>query len=1018
MAIRLSTFRGEAPRIAARALTNEGSTAAIGARLLSADLDVWRNISSVFLLGKAGPTATIYSYYDGTTVPKWFSWATTELMDGATMVSVARVPAANDTTVRTVYTGTGIPKITNKALALGGMVIPNGPYPIDFAPLAVPAPAVAPGVVNTPGSAINVTTTNYNTDMTGWVVAFNGAYGTVTSVTGTSGAHSPAIAYPCYDFNAQQANSTWANINGGFGTGTATSFTVDLDVGPPTGAFLTEQQDAIMQIVSDGNGFTALGGQLFIGYGAGAGNITWTDQGAGSAPVVVAAPGTVGTVQGVHVKISAVAGPKNSSGIATFVVGVVVTDAATSAPVASASGLIATFCGDILSLAATGGANAPDSGHVFFGRIAVAVTGNAATVPVYSSYLDTQATDLLLESGPSPASTPPVQVDNGNINTITFAPPDPADDIAILFLYRVASGASGAQFLQVVNGTYEDGGFPICTVGGTANAITLADVGADPNAQNASYFFIATATSTGAVTINGKVATDASGTPIGAGGIVSGNHYTAVFEREIVLASAASEGTGASTLSFASTLGIANGQIVTDATGAIAPGTTVASFVANTSITLSAPTTTPISAGNLFYFATLSDQYTILDNYVYRDATPTSALGDPLPSADWDPPPDNLQGIISLPNEIMAGFVANTLLLSVQGQPQAWPLGNQYGTDSPIVVLVALDSNIAILTQGKPVTAYGSDPAAFTMTAETFPQGCVSMRSAAYLRGYGAVYASTDGIYVYGGLGQIRSLTKNLFTLREWLPLNPASIIGIVHQGLYFFWYDTTYAVTGSIAATTLTVTAAPNTMLRVGSIITGSGVTSGTRVTEILSGSGGVGTYTVNHSQTVASEALTVETKRGYVLDPDPEGFGIIELDFHVSAAAINSVDDTLYLVVDDGTIVGDATPANNELCQWEGATTTRAMSWTSKLYQAQYPTAFQLCRIRAAGYTGLNIKLYADGAEFASINPTSDVEFTIPPKMWRQFQFTVSRPSGGVSGQTAVQTLEFVERADELMA
>ena len=66
------------------------------------------------------------------------------------------------------------------------------------------------------------------------------------------------------------------------------------------------------------------------------------------------------------------------------------------------------------------------------------------------------------------------------------------------------------------------------------------------------------------------------------------------------------------------------------------------------------------------------------------------------------------------------------------------------------------------------------------------------------------------------------------------------------------------FSGTGSIATTTLTITAAPSGALAVGSVISGTGVTVGTTITAILSGSGGVGTYTVSASQTVASTTIT----------------------------------------------------------------------------------------------------------------------------------------------------------------
>jgi hypothetical protein len=63
---------------------------------------------------------------------------------------------------------------------------------------------------------------------------------------------------------------------------------------------------------------------------------------------------------------------------------------------------------------------------------------------------------------------------------------------------------------------------------------------------------------------------------------------------------------------------------------------------------------------------------------------------------------------------------------------------------------------------------------------------------------------------------------------------------------------------TASISGTTLNVTAIASGYLGVGAIISGTGVTSGTTITAVISSSGGVGTYTVSVSQTVGSEAMT----------------------------------------------------------------------------------------------------------------------------------------------------------------
>lgn len=73
--------------------------------------------------------------------------------------------------------------------------------------------------------------------------------------------------------------------------------------------------------------------------------------------------------------------------------------------------------------------------------------------------------------------------------------------------------------------------------------------------------------------------------------------------------------------------------------------------------------------------------------------------------------------------------------------------------------------------------------------------------------------------------------------------------------------YATPGALTGSIAGTTLTVTAIISGAILPGVALadTTTALLAGTSVTEQLSGApGGIGTYSVNRPQTVASEAMT----------------------------------------------------------------------------------------------------------------------------------------------------------------
>jgi len=93
--------------------------------------------------------------------------------------------------------------------------------------------------------------------------------------------------------------------------------------------------------------------------------------------------------------------------------------------------------------------------------------------------------------------------------------------------------------------------------------------------------------------------------------------------------------------------------------------------------------------------------------------------------------------------------------------------------------------------------------------------------------------------------------------------------VGIVDNGVNVYIVDDSYRYTwfisspssaiftGSISGTTLTVSVMQSGTIAVGQAIFGQGVAQNTVITALGTGSGGVGTYTVSDSQTVASTAI-----------------------------------------------------------------------------------------------------------------------------------------------------------------
>ena len=127
--------------------------------------------------------------------------------------------------------------------------------------------------------------------------------------------------------------------------------------------------------------------------------------------------------------------------------------------------------------------------------------------------------------------------------------------------------------------------------------------------------------------------------------------------------------------------------------------------------------------------------------------------------------------------------------------------------------------------------------------------------------------------------------------------------------------------VTGSIAGTTLTVSAVASGILSIGDVLTGTGVTAGTTITALGTGTGGTGTYTVSASQTVASTQITAAST---VLNVTAVASGAVVVGEPISGTNVgaNSV------VVSQGTGTGGTGTYNTSTRQTFAPTTVTASS------------------------------------------------------------------------------------------
>lgn len=166
------------------------------------------------------------------------------------------------------------------------------------------------------------------------------------------------------------------------------------------------------------------------------------------------------------------------------------------------------------------------------------------------------------------------------------------------------------------------------------------------------------------------------------------------------------------------------------------------------------------------------------------DDTAITAIGEPLPTIDWDVPPADLAGLIALPSGALCGFSGKEVCFSVIGAPYAWPQMYRLTTDYNIVAVAPMGQGVIVLTDGYPYMINTGDPESAQMIRLDEEQACVSARSVVPFGG-GVLYASPDGLVMVSS-GGVSLITKEIYDREKWQALTPANIFAVKHDSRYY----------------------------------------------------------------------------------------------------------------------------------------------------------------------------------------------------------------------------------------
>lgn len=170
-------------------------------------------------------------------------------------------------------------------------------------------------------------------------------------------------------------------------------------------------------------------------------------------------------------------------------------------------------------------------------------------------------------------------------------------------------------------------------------------------------------------------------------------------------------------------------------------------------------------------------------SYTFSDSRSSEDVEESAVSLEWDAPVDNLQGLVSLNNGVLAAFTGSDVYFSYPYQTHAWPYTYRVSVDYNVVGLGAFGNTVVICTEGAPTLALVSDPASVTLRAinESFP--CLSKDSIVNFAS-GVVYASSGGLLWINSTSP-KYITSQVINKDSWRWYNSNEFVSAGYEGKY-----------------------------------------------------------------------------------------------------------------------------------------------------------------------------------------------------------------------------------------
>jgi hypothetical protein len=185
--------------------------------------------------------------------------------------------------------------------------------------------------------------------------------------------------------------------------------------------------------------------------------------------------------------------------------------------------------------------------------------------------------------------------------------------------------------------------------------------------------------------------------------------------------------------------------------------------------------------------------------YVDNNLDVNIALNVQLPSTTYFPPPEELQGFVTMPNGVIAAWKSNEVWFCQPYFPHAWPPGNVIAVDFPVVGLGVTLGAVVVCTSANSYVISGVTPGQMSLNKCSKPEPCTSRGSIVSLES-GVYYISPNGLIVVPNTGQLQNLTQSWIKKEDWNALVPQKNTRALALATTYFCWGTTNGSDTSVA--------------------------------------------------------------------------------------------------------------------------------------------------------------------------------------------------------------------------